>query len=130
MRGLTQTGLAGLDTKVHVLLEHSNRGKKSLALDLTTPEGRDMFAMVATLPGKFVQLEGGAKLNASMVDHDLVDEINLTLCPRIVGGRTAPTIADGIGSMRLADSRDFKITSARRVHDELFLVLRRAARKS
>ena len=35
MRGLMSSGLAMLSTDVHVLLEHSNRGKKSLALDLT-----------------------------------------------------------------------------------------------
>jgi riboflavin-specific deaminase-like protein len=74
--------------------------------------------------------EGGGELNDALFREDLVDEINLTLCPRIVGGRTAPTIADGVGAARLADARDFKITSARRVGEELFLVLHRAARKS
>ncbi len=39
MRGLASTGLAIVPNDVHVLLEHSNRGKKSLALDLTTEDG-------------------------------------------------------------------------------------------
>jgi crotonobetainyl-CoA:carnitine CoA-transferase CaiB-like acyl-CoA transferase len=39
MRGLASTGLAVVPNDVHVLLEHSNRGKKSLALDLTTEDG-------------------------------------------------------------------------------------------
>jgi len=39
MRSLASTGLINLGEGVHVLLEHSNRGKKSLALDLATPEG-------------------------------------------------------------------------------------------
>ncbi len=39
MRGLASTGLAVVPNDVHVLLEHSNRGKKSLALDLATEDG-------------------------------------------------------------------------------------------
>jgi crotonobetainyl-CoA:carnitine CoA-transferase CaiB-like acyl-CoA transferase len=39
MRGLASSGLALLGGGVHVLLEHSNRGKKSLALDLNAPDG-------------------------------------------------------------------------------------------
>jgi crotonobetainyl-CoA:carnitine CoA-transferase CaiB-like acyl-CoA transferase len=36
-------------TDVHALLEHSNRGKRSLALDLTTPEGLEiLYKLVAT----------------------------------------------------------------------------------
>src|SRR5690606_10656334 len=34
MRGLASSGIAVMGKDVHVLLEHSNRGKKSLALDL------------------------------------------------------------------------------------------------
>ncbi len=39
MRGLMSTGVGIMGTDVHVLLEHSNRGKKSLGLDLTSDDG-------------------------------------------------------------------------------------------
>jgi crotonobetainyl-CoA:carnitine CoA-transferase CaiB-like acyl-CoA transferase len=39
MRGLLSSGVGVMQTDVHVLLEHSNRGKKSLGLDLTTDDG-------------------------------------------------------------------------------------------
>jgi crotonobetainyl-CoA:carnitine CoA-transferase CaiB-like acyl-CoA transferase len=40
MRGLASTGvIADMGNDVHPLLEHSNRGKKSLGLDLTQPDG-------------------------------------------------------------------------------------------
>ena len=45
MRGLASSGLAVMGTTVHVLLEHSNRGKQSLGLDLTTPEGLGPLAV-------------------------------------------------------------------------------------
>ncbi len=48
MRGLASSGLAVMGTDVHVLLEHSNRGKQSLALDLTSPEGLDILYRLAT----------------------------------------------------------------------------------
>src|SRR5918993_5655993 len=47
MRGLASSGIAVMGKDVHVLLEHSNRGKQSLGLDLTTPEGLDVLAKLA-----------------------------------------------------------------------------------
>ena len=47
MRGLMSSGLAMLKSDVHVLLEHSNRGKQSLGLDLSTPEGLDILYKLA-----------------------------------------------------------------------------------
>jgi crotonobetainyl-CoA:carnitine CoA-transferase CaiB-like acyl-CoA transferase len=47
MRGLASSGLAVMGTNVHVLLEHSNRGKKSLALDLTSDDGLDILYKLA-----------------------------------------------------------------------------------
>jgi crotonobetainyl-CoA:carnitine CoA-transferase CaiB-like acyl-CoA transferase len=47
MRGLASSGLAVMGSTVHVLLEHSNRGKQSLALDLTSAEGLDILYQLA-----------------------------------------------------------------------------------
>src|SRR5918996_279939 len=47
MRGLASSGLAVMGTSVHVLLEHSNRGKQSLGLDLTSPDGLDILYRLA-----------------------------------------------------------------------------------
>jgi crotonobetainyl-CoA:carnitine CoA-transferase CaiB-like acyl-CoA transferase len=47
MRGLASSGTVSLGTDVHVLLEHSNRGKQSLGLDLTSPEGLDILHRLA-----------------------------------------------------------------------------------
>lgn len=54
MRGLMKSGLALLGSDVHVLLEHSNRGKKSIGLDLTTPEGLDVLARLAATSDVFL----------------------------------------------------------------------------
>lgn len=48
MRGLASSGIGVMmDTNVHVMLEHSNRGKKSLALDLSSEEGLDILYRLA-----------------------------------------------------------------------------------
>jgi riboflavin-specific deaminase-like protein len=65
--------------------------------------------------------EGGGEINDALLRADLVDEIYLTLCPKIFGGRTAPTMADGTGASTLAAATHLKLKSRRRVSDELFL---------
>ena len=49
MRGLMSTGVMnfGDPDAPHVLLEHSNRGKRSIALDLSTPEGLEVLYALA-----------------------------------------------------------------------------------
>ena len=47
MRGLAQSGVVSFGGGAHVLLEHSNRGKQSLGLDLTSDEGLDILYKLA-----------------------------------------------------------------------------------
>lgn len=47
MRGLLSTGIGVMATDVHVLLEHSNRGKKSIGLDLATEDGVQVLYKIA-----------------------------------------------------------------------------------
>src|SRR3954468_18273934 len=54
MRGLASTGTAMVPDNVHVLLEHSNRGKKSLGLDLATPEGLEILYKLAKTADVFL----------------------------------------------------------------------------
>ena len=69
--------------------------------------------------------EGGGELNDALFRAGLVDEINLTVCPKIFGGRGAPTIAEGIGFSWLADAAKFELTSIKRRNAELFTVFSR-----
>ena len=54
----------------------------------------DLQLAMSQLPGTFVQLEGGALLNASMFAANLVDEINLTISPMVTGA-DSPRLANG-----------------------------------
>jgi 5-amino-6-(5-phosphoribosylamino)uracil reductase len=66
--------------------------------------------------------EGGGELNAPMFRGGFVDELHLTICPVIFGGRTAPTLADGEGIERLTESVKFKLKRRERFGDELYCV--------
>jgi riboflavin-specific deaminase-like protein len=66
--------------------------------------------------------EGGGGINGALFRENLVDEIYMTLCPIVFGGRNAPTMADGIGIESLKDATGLKLKSSTRVGDETYLV--------
>jgi len=68
MRGLASSGIATFAGDVHALMEHSNRGKRSIGLDLTTDDGREILYKLAAscdvfltnkLPGVRAKLKVG-----------------------------------------------------------------------
>lgn len=70
--------------------------------------------------------EGGGELNDALCRAGLMDELHLTICPKIVGGRLASTIADGHGASRLRETLQLRLSAQRRIGDELFLIYKRA----
>lgn len=51
-------------------------------------QGRiDLAGIVAQLPDGIVHVEGGPMLNAALLEADLVDALNLTISPHLVGAR-------------------------------------------
>jgi riboflavin-specific deaminase-like protein len=67
--------------------------------------------------------EGGGELNDALIRAGLGDELHLTICPKIFGGRRAPTLADGQGFDHLTAAKHFRFKSTRRNGNELFTVL-------
>jgi crotonobetainyl-CoA:carnitine CoA-transferase CaiB-like acyl-CoA transferase len=47
MRGLASSGIAAIGGDIHVLLEHSNRGKQSIGLDLAAEDGLEILYRLA-----------------------------------------------------------------------------------
>ncbi len=71
----------------------------------------DMTRALASLQALGVQrllVEGGGTLIAELLHLDLADELTLYVAPRIFGGASAPTLADGPG---LAPERALRLLS-------------------
>ncbi len=65
--------------------------------------------------------EGGPTLNDAFFRSGVVDELFLTLCPKIVGGTSAPTLAEGVGFPRLRAAARGRLVSCRRGRADWFL---------
>jgi riboflavin biosynthesis pyrimidine reductase len=67
-----------------------------------------------------ILVEGGGELNFAFFKENLVDELYVTVTPRIIGGADAPTPVDGAGFLRAA-LKTLELVSSRRRGDEVFL---------
>jgi crotonobetainyl-CoA:carnitine CoA-transferase CaiB-like acyl-CoA transferase len=80
MRGLASSGIAVVPGNVHVLLEHSNRGKKSLGLDLTSPDGLEILYKLAATSDVFLTNKLPSIRKRLEIDVDSIRNVN----PKII----------------------------------------------
>lgn len=69
-------------------------------------------------------LEGGGEVHFAFAKAGLIDEWYVTVTPRLIGGRSAPSFLDGEGFLK-KDHIELKLVSQRRIGDEIFLHYRR-----
>jgi 2,5-diamino-6-(ribosylamino)-4(3H)-pyrimidinone 5'-phosphate reductase len=69
---------------------------------------------------KKVLLEGGGEVHFAFARERVVDELYITVTPRLIGGTEAPSILDGRGFLKDEHVR-LTLVSCRRIDDELFL---------
>lgn len=65
--------------------------------------------------------EGGPTLNAAFFRARVVDELYLTLSPRILGGKNSPTLVEGKGFSGLESAPQARLLSCHRGQTEWFL---------
>jgi len=71
-----------------------------------------------------VAVLGGGSLVADLVAEAAIDDLYLTVCPLLLGGRTAPTPVDGPG-LPIAAALELSLVSAKPIENEVFLHYRR-----
>lgn len=80
----------------------------------------DVVAALAERGAKRILVEGGGEVNYSFIKAGLVDEIYITVTPRILGGVDAPTVVDGRG-FTARSHVGLELVSARRLGQEVYL---------
>ena len=83
------------------------------------------FRRVVEILGEVYQveqllIEGGGQVNFDLFQAGLIDEIYLTLCPKIIGGRDVTTSVEGDG-FDFLDIVNVELMDYRTVGDEFFL---------
>jgi len=68
-----------------------------------------------------ILLEGGGKMNWSMISNQLVDTIKLTVAPIVIGGNSATTLVDGEGVAKINQAISLTALNMRRHGNELVL---------
>jgi 5-amino-6-(5-phosphoribosylamino)uracil reductase len=61
---------------------------------------------------------GGGSVSTALWEQDLIDELQLTICPLVLGGAAAPSLCMGNG---LAIPRPLKLISQKTIGQEIFL---------
>src|SRR5215831_12955180 len=79
MRGLAASGVIELPADVHPLFEHSNRGKQSLGLDLTTPDGLDILYRLASTADVFLTNKLATVRTKLKIDLDDIRPYNASI---------------------------------------------------
>ena len=117
------------DPKTYVLTSESAPDERQRALEgagatvLVGGEERvDLPAALAALAGEGVDrllVEGGGELIFSLFEAGLVDELSVFVGGVVIGGREAPTLADGEGFV--ADFPALELEGVERLDDGVLL---------
>lgn len=73
---------------------------------------------------KSLLVEGGGEMMWHFASQNLIDEYNVTLTPKIVGGSESPTLVEGQGFLP-HQILELKLHRCRRLGDELYLVYKK-----
>ena len=78
------------------------------------------FQTLATLGCDRIAALGGGELIAGLLTAKCIDELRITVCPIILGGRTAPTLVAGEGFLAAIAPR-LELIEAQTIDQEVFL---------
>ena len=138
------SGSGSIDPKAHIfttrrasspiiILTTERAAKKLPALQIAADavhvskgEDLDFRAALAWLRKQWgvkrLLCEGGGAVNGALFRANLVNQIYLTIAPQILGGREAPTMADGAGFPKRPDALPLKHKRQQLIGDELYTV--------
>lgn len=81
---------------------------------------RLVMAALARRGLRRVLLEGGGEVHFAFAKAGLVQELYVTVTPRLIGGKNAPSLLDGVGFL-WKDHVRLRLASVKRIGEEVFL---------
>ena len=69
----------------------------------------------------YVMIGGGSEIITSVLKEKIVDKVALFYGPKIIGGRSAPSLVMGEGVKRLRDAMTLKNVTRRSLGDDFLL---------
>lgn len=109
-------------------LKRFERSSQVLLIGDTRRPASAMVRALKKLGVKRLLVEGGGGVMWDFARENLIDEYNVTLTPRILGGTEAPTLVDGAG-FKPSEVLNLKLKSLRKIGNEIFLVYGKTARR-
>lgn len=89
-------------------------GAKVIVRGLKKVELRRVFRELEKIGFKRILVEGGGELNWSVLKLGIADELIVTVSPKIVGGRSAITLAEGEGLDHISEGIPLRLKDIRR----------------
>lgn len=74
---------------------------------------------------KRILLEGGGTLNWSFLEHDLIDEMRLTIAPWMIGGTESTSLVEGEGFNKMNEAPRFKLEKISHRNNYVILIYKR-----
>ena len=86
-----------------------------------------LMPKISALSVNSLLLEGGGTLNWSFLEHNLVDEIRLTIAPWVVGGKNAISLVEGEGFSKMSQGTKFSIVKVKQRDNFVLLNYKRVS---
>ena len=99
----------------HIVIAPIIAQEKNSIINWTTT-----FQQLAELGLNKLAILGGGELVASLLAENLIDELWLTVCPIIFGGKSAPTPVEGTGFIQ-SQGKKLQLLEVKHIEQELFL---------
>ncbi|RKD97594.1 2,5-diamino-6-(ribosylamino)-4(3H)-pyrimidinone 5'-phosphate reductase [Halopiger aswanensis] len=100
-------------------MDLANRGAELVTAGDDRVDLLRAFATLQEAGLERIMVEGGGELIFSLFEAGLVDELRVFVGPKVIGGRDAPTLADGEGFV--ADFPTLELESVERLDDGVLL---------
>ena len=116
------------DTISNARVRKFEKSSEIIRLNPRAPKAPQIIRELQRLGVKNLLVEGGGEIMWEFARENLIDDYFLTLTPRILGGRTSPTLVDGSG-LSAEHSLRLKLTNVKKVGHELYLTYRKLAQR-